>query len=56
MSVRPSLAASALSVDEMVSRHFLGSVCTDLPEMQTDNIFWVEEELHGGKMQNFKFT
>ena len=50
MSVRPS----ASSVDGMVSGHFLSQFCTDLPDIQNDNVFWVKEETHEGNFQNFK--
>ena len=50
MSVRPS----ASSVDGRVSRHFLSCFCTDLPEIQIDDIFWDKEETHERYFQNFK--
>ena len=51
--VRPSASSSA-SVDGMVSGHFLGCFCTDLPEIQNYDVFWVKEETHEGDFQNFK--
>ena len=50
-SVHPS---SSASVDGMVSGHFLSCFCTNLLEMQNDNVIWVKEETYGGDFQNFQ--
>ena len=59
VSVRPSVhprrrPSSASSVGGMVSGHFLGCFCTDLPEIQNDYVFWYKEETHEGDFQKFE--